>query len=462
MDLLRKALRDVEAAVKPRASRRGASAARSDPNDLTGTRVVVAGRAFLVGAMFAEGGAARVYRCASVSGDGRDGTADFPPPLALKQCLLPPELSEADAGREGVVHASVSAHNDVVTLHAHDVLANGANGEEDEAAARGARPPPGNKRSHRAALLVMDLCEESLAERVRRLGGLGERDALHACACVARAVAHMPARDPPVVHMDVKPENVLLSSETWRLCDFGSAVHGDRVFPTHRDRSRAESSFAKITTPTYRAPEMWDVHRPLFAARGVGRPVDVWALGCLLFQLLEDRPPFGAFEPKLAALQGRFTWSPGVVARTRERTRALVAAMLAVDPASRPSAEDAAARCAALAAGAGTSADASGAGAGAGAGALDALDALDALSSEVPKRVSEGDEGRAERAEPSEGWASFDDAETPPWRSPPPEPADARGGAERIAAGGATREAPASAARESEKTPTDTGWATFS
>ena len=69
MDLLRKALRDVEAAVKPRVS-----AARSDPNDLAGTQVVVAGRTLRVGAMFAEGGAARVYRCSSVPGG--PGTRD--------------------------------------------------------------------------------------------------------------------------------------------------------------------------------------------------------------------------------------------------------------------------------------------------------------------------------------------------------------------------------------------------
>ena len=94
MDLLRKALREVEARVKPFTA---ASTSRSDPNDLAGTRLVVAGRTFRVGAMFAEGGAARVYRCASVSDgpgkrdDGRDGTVDAAEasaPLALKQCLL--------------------------------------------------------------------------------------------------------------------------------------------------------------------------------------------------------------------------------------------------------------------------------------------------------------------------------------------------------------------------------------
>ena len=427
MDLLRKALRDVEAAVKPRVS-----AARSDPNDLAGTQVVVAGRTFRVGAMFAEGGAARVYRCSSVPGgpgtrdDGGDGTVHplSSAPLALKQCLLPPELSDAEARHEGDVHASLSAHDDVVTLHAHDVLVPPNRRDEERRNARGAAPP-------RAALLVMDLGEESLALRARRLGGLPEADALRACACVARAVAHMHARDPPVVHMDVKPENVLLFSPprgaapSWRLCDFGSSVlGGDRVFSTPRERSRAESSFARTTTPTYRAPEMWDVHRPLFAARGVGRPADVWALGCLLFELLENRPPFGA-EPKLAALQGRFEWSPTVLATTNPETRALARSMLAVDPASRPSAEDAAARCAALADVADARRDSDAATDGDGVGddtihnvgerpgsaekkeELTAKDDVPEHTRDVPEPAEPG-----EPEEPKTGWASFD-AETP-------------------------------------------------
>ena len=450
MDLLRKALRDVEAAVKPRVS-----AARSDPNDLAGTQVVVAGRTFRVGAMFAEGGAARVYRCSSVPGgpgtrdDGGDGTVHplSSAPLALKQCLLPPELSDAEARHEGDVHASVSAHDDVVTLHAHDVLV------EEKRNARGESAR--GRSANRAALLVMDLCEESLAERAQRLGGLGEADALRACACAARAVAHMHACDPPVAHFDVKPENVLsvLSSppagkknengdaasarSTWRLCDFGSAhVGGDRVFSTPRDRSRAESQFARTTTPTYRAPEMWDVRHPVFAARGVGRPADVWALGCLLFQLLEDRPPFGA-DAKLAALSGRFAWSPEVVSRTSEKTRALVKHALATDPSSRPSAAEVAARCEALAA------DAE---AGPGPVARE-VEEEEAPLGNVPEVLEQP-------SEPETGWASFEPSEPSARKTSAAafgKPADEDARADENAT-----------ETESSLGETTTGWATFS
>ena len=457
MDLLRKALREVEARVKPFTA---ASTSRSDPNDLAGTRLVVAGRTFRVGAMFAEGGAARVYRCSSVPGgpgslgdDGGDGTVHTlsSAPLALKQCLLPPELSDAEARHEGDVHASVSAHDDVVTLHAHDVLVPPETRGEEKRNARGESA----RGRARAALLVMDLCEESLAERARRLGGLGEADALRACACAARAVAHMHACDPPVAHFDVKPENVLsvLSSppagkknengdaasarSTWRLCDFGSAhVGGDRVFSTPRDRSRAESQFARTTTPTYRAPEMWDVRHPVFAARGVGRPADVWALGCLLFQLLEDRPPFGA-DAKLAALSGRFAWSPEVVSRTSEKTRALVKHALATDPSSRPSAAEVAARCEALAA------DAE---AGPGPVARE-VEEEEAPLGNVPEVLEQP-------SEPETGWASFEPSEPSARKTSAAafgKPADEDARAEENAT-----------ETESSLGETTTGWATFS
>ena len=298
----------------------------------------------------------------------------------------------------------------------------------------------------------MDLCEESLAERARRLGGLGEADALRACACAARAVAHMHACDPPVAHFDVKPENVLsvLSSppagkknengdaasarSTWRLCDFGSAhVGGDRVFSTPRDRSRAESQFARTTTPTYRAPEMWDVRHPVFAARGVGRPADVWALGCLLFQLLEDRPPFGA-DAKLAALSGRFAWSPEVVSRTSEKTRALVKHALATDPSSRPSAAEVAARCEALAA------DAE-------AGPVAREVSLEAPLGNVPEPPDV-----PEPSEPETGWASFDAEPSAPTSAAAfGKPADEDARADENAA-----------EAESSLGETTTGWATFS
>lgn len=45
---------------------------------------------------------------------------------------------------------------------------------------------------------------------------------------------------------------------------------------------------ARFTTPMYRAPEMVDTWSNYF----VGTPVDVWALGCILYTLCFMRHPF--------------------------------------------------------------------------------------------------------------------------------------------------------------------------
>jgi hypothetical protein len=311
LDLIRKALRDVQDAVKPLG--KVLLATKRCPNDLTGTTVVVGGDRFRVNEMFAEGGAARVYRCVAVSAgpcgatatdgtcsvaEATQGTCSGSTPkskqqvpnksLALKQCLLDPGLSETEAILEGTIHASLSGHENVVTLHAHDVFV-------PRRRERNAAKEP--VRETRAALFVMDLCAESLADFVRQRDGLTETEALLACASAAHAVAHMHARDPPVIHRDVKPENVLRTSSSsddddeknetkdacethdksdddaststsqWRLCDFGSAAVGERLFSSSRDRSSAETEFTKNTTPTYRSPEMWDPVR--FQASGV-------------------------------------------------------------------------------------------------------------------------------------------------------------------------------------------------
>jgi serine/threonine-protein kinase len=146
-------------------------------------------------------------------------------------------------------------------------------------------------------------------------------------AQVAGALAAL--HDAGVVHCDIKPENVLvLAGSTWRgaapvvkVIDFGVARSVDE--PPADDASIAG-------TPAYMAPEQWG-----------GTPVtasDVYALGCLLFEMLTGETPFDGSLPQLMIAHmeqrpPRPSWLRAGVPIEMER---VVLRALAKDPAHRP------------------------------------------------------------------------------------------------------------------------------
>ena len=129
--------------------------------------------------------------------------------------------------------------------------------------------------------LVMELVEgDSLARLLDTEGPLPvERVArIAAQAAAGLAAAHQQG----IVHRDIKPANLLLDADgTLKIGDFGIARFVD-------DPSGALTTTGQIVgTSLYLAPE-----------RALGQPAgpasDVYALGCLLYQLLTGRPPFRA------------------------------------------------------------------------------------------------------------------------------------------------------------------------
>ena len=168
--------------------------------------------------------------------------------------------------------------------------------------------------------IVMELVNApTLADLVRADGPLPVERVAEIGAQIAGALEA--AHQAGIVHRDVKPGNVMVPPKGMaKLADFGIAsLQGD---------PQLTSTGLVIGSPAYMAPEQ---------ARGEesGPPVDFWALGATMFYAVEGEPPFdrGTSIATLAAVVN----DPPRTPRRAGPLGALITALLAKDPGSRPS-----------------------------------------------------------------------------------------------------------------------------
>ncbi|VUZ50265.1 unnamed protein product [Hymenolepis diminuta] len=149
----------------------------------------------------------------------------------------------------------------------------------------------------------------------------------------SRAIQHMHKQSPPIIHRDLKIENILLSeSFTIKLCDFGSATtetFSPSMSWSATERGRVQESLEKVTTPMYRSPEMLD----LYLNYPINEALDIWAFGCIMFYLVCGFHPFED-SAKLAILNANYNLPPSD--SDFEPFHNLIRQMLLVDPTQRP------------------------------------------------------------------------------------------------------------------------------
>ncbi|KAL6702919.1 serine/threonine protein kinase [Coniothyrium glycines] len=139
-----------------------------------------------------------------------------------------------------------------------------------------------------------------------------------------------------VIHRDLKPENVLLDDAMHvKITDFGTAKILDQKRPNGGDSSAGDSldgiqsdrAQSFVGTAEYVSPE-------LLTDKNACKASDLWAFGCIIYQLLAGRPPFKAANEymtfqKIVGLQ--YTFPDGFPSLAQD----LVERLLVLDPLTR-------------------------------------------------------------------------------------------------------------------------------
>ena len=148
---------------------------------------------------------------------------------------------------------------------------------------------------------------ESLRERLARERQLPVAEAIRIACEIASALDY--AHRHNVVHRDLKPENILLEDGEAVVADFGIARAITRAVEGEPDDDVPEcltSTGVTLGTPTYMSPEQ-ATGDPQLDGRS-----DVYALGCVVFEMLAGQPPFSGPTAESVVRQHMLVTAPAV------------------------------------------------------------------------------------------------------------------------------------------------------
>lgn len=187
----------------------------------------------------------------------------------------------------------------------------------------------------RSLYFVLDLASGGeLLGVLKKMGSFDIECARFYGAEILDSIAYMHSRG--VIHRDLKPENVLLDRDMHvKITDFGTA----KILPDPRANNSGENSgdptdgadtdraVSFVGTAEYVSPE-------LLRDKNACKASDLWAFGCIIYQLLAGRPPFKAPNEYLTfqkILDLKYTFPEGFP----ELARDLVERLLVLEPANR-------------------------------------------------------------------------------------------------------------------------------
>ncbi|KAF4533543.1 hypothetical protein B566_EDAN001028 [Ephemera danica] len=232
-----------------------------EPNSYVGKVFVVGRHSVTVEEVLAEGGFAVVFLC--------KGNSNVR--YALKRMYVNNDLDLSIAKREIQIASNLSGHKNIIGFIDSSITHVG-NGVYE-------------------VLLLMPYCRTHVLQMMnsRLHSGFSEAEVLQIFCDISEAVSRLHHCQTPIMHRDLKVENILQSDAGhYVLCDFGSAT-GKVLNPQKHGVAAIEEEIKKYTTLSYRAPEMVD----MYCGKPITTKADIWALGCLLYKLCFFTLPFG-------------------------------------------------------------------------------------------------------------------------------------------------------------------------
>lgn len=279
----------------------------------SGTKVQVGKHRVIIERYLSEGGFAHVYSVRPIRPDGTTSSKDL---AVLKRVAVPDKEQLANMRTEVETMKKLKGHRKVVMyIDSHASQLKGGGYE---------------------VFLLMEYCQgggliDFMNTRLQHR--LTEPEILQIFADVAEGVAAMHYLVPPLLHRDLKVENVLISVNgnirIYKLCDFGSAAVPRPAASTAAEGRLIEDDVQRHTTLQYRSPEMIDVYRK----QPIDEKSDIWALGVLLYKLCYYTTPFEE-QGQMAILNATFKYPS--YPQFSDRLKKLIGSMLREKPDLRP------------------------------------------------------------------------------------------------------------------------------
>jgi serine/threonine protein kinase/WD40 repeat protein len=168
---------------------------------------------------------------------------------------------------------------------------------------------------------------ESLALHLEREGHLSLPEALSIAGEVADGLDY--AHERGIVHRDIKPGNILLSRGHALIADFGVAK---AIGAAREGDAAATATGLSVGTPRYMSPEQ------AVGSSEIDGRCDVYALGCVLWEMLVGEPPFDSPTPHVILARKTTEEPPEIRLHRRNVSRALETLLvkaMAVSPVDR-------------------------------------------------------------------------------------------------------------------------------